>query len=146
MRKILRKHSSKRDAILRMIQSTKSHPGVQWIYDKLKPAIPDLSLGTVYRNIDIFRQEGKVISVGVIKGEERFDGRAEPHPHFICEYCGAVLDLGEEISSEINTRLSIEIPGCTIDKRKTLFYGLCNDCTENHGKYSLKQENTALGR
>jgi Fur family peroxide stress response transcriptional regulator len=123
-----RKHSGKRDAILRVIQSTESHPGAQWVYDRLKPAIPGLSLGTVYRNINIFRQEGKVISVGVVEGEERFDGRVEPHPHFVCEQCGTVLDLSGNVQSELYTKLSIEIPGCTIDKRKTVFYGICKTC------------------
>jgi Fur family peroxide stress response transcriptional regulator len=85
----------------------------------------------VYRNINILRQEGRVISVGVVEGEERFDGRVEPHPHFVCEQCGVVLDLGEEIKSEINAKLSIEMPGCTIDMRKTMFYGICNDCMQN---------------
>jgi Fur family peroxide stress response transcriptional regulator len=131
-----RKHSGKRDLILRAIQSTKSHPSARHIHESLKAAVPDLSLGTVYRNIDIFRQEGKVVSVGVVDGEERFDGRVDSHAHFICECCGAVLDLGEDIQSEINTKLSINIPGCTIDKQKVLFYGLCKDCMEKRGEYS----------
>jgi Fur family peroxide stress response transcriptional regulator len=124
----LRKHSGKRDAILQAIQSTTSHPSAQWVYQRLKPEIPGLSLGTVYRNIAVCRQEGRLISVGIVKGEERFDGRVEPHPHLICERCGAVLDLTEEIQSEIITKLSVEIPGCAIDKRKTVFYGLCKAC------------------
>jgi Fur family peroxide stress response transcriptional regulator len=101
------------------------------VYDKLKPLIPDLSLGTVYRNINIFRAEGRVISVGVVDGEERFDGRVEPHPHFLCERCGAVIDLGESVQSELSANFSIKIPGCTVDTRKTLFCGTCKDCEIN---------------
>ena len=128
-----RKHSNKRDAILQVIRSTESHPGAQWVYDRLKPLIPGLSLGTVYRNINLFKQEGRVISVGVVGGDERFDGRVEPHPHFVCEICGAVIDLSVEIQSELSTKLSLEIPGCTIDKRKTVFYGLCKGCIADQG-------------
>jgi Fur family peroxide stress response transcriptional regulator len=127
-KQMLRKHSDKRDAILRVIQSTESHPGARWVYEQLKPAIPDLSLGTVYRNIGVFQEEGTVASVGVVSGEERFDGRVEPHPHFICEKCGVVLDVPEGFSSEAGGEFAPEIPGCTIDKRKTVFYGLCNVC------------------
>jgi Fur family peroxide stress response transcriptional regulator len=90
--------------------------------------MPGLSLGTVYRNIGILRQDGAVSSVGVVAGEERFDGTVEPHPHFVCERCGAVIDLEPDIQSEINIKLSIEIPGCIIDKRKTVFYGICMAC------------------
>jgi Fur family peroxide stress response transcriptional regulator len=117
---------------LRVIQSTESHPGAQWVYEQLKPAIPDLSLGTVYRNITVFREEGRVVSVGVVNGEERFDGKVEPHPHFVCEKCGAVLDLSGEIQLELETKLSFKTPGCTIDKRKTVFYGLCKACSPGH--------------
>jgi Fur family peroxide stress response transcriptional regulator len=126
-----RKHSDKRDAILRVIQSTESHPGAQWVYDRLKPLIPDLSLGTVYRNINVFRDEGAVVSVGVVQGEERFDGRVEPHPHFVCENCGAVIDLAWDVQLEHTAGISIEIQNCTIDKRKTQFYGICKACSES---------------
>jgi Fur family peroxide stress response transcriptional regulator len=130
-KRIARKHSDKRDAILRVIQSTESHPGAQWVYDRLKPLIPDLSLGTVYRNINLFRDEGAVVSVGVVQGEERFDGRVEPHPHFVCENCGAVIDLAWDVQLEQNVGVSIEIQNCTIDKRKTRFYGICKECSES---------------
>jgi Fur family peroxide stress response transcriptional regulator len=138
-----RKHSGKRDAILQVIQSTKSHPGAQWVYDTLKPLIPDLSLGTVYRNISLFRQEGRVISVGVVEGEERFDGRTEPHPHFVCEKCGLVLDVGGEIQSELIANLSSKIPGCTIDKQKMLFYGICMACSESKESPEIVAEHSA---
>jgi Fur family peroxide stress response transcriptional regulator len=123
-----RKHSKKRDAILELIRSTRSHPGAQWVYDRLKPRIPGLSLGTVYRNINVFREEGTVVSLGVVNGEERFDGTTAPHPHFVCEDCGRVVDLPGEVQAELAGALSLEISGFTIDKRKTVFYGLCNEC------------------
>jgi Fur family peroxide stress response transcriptional regulator len=131
-----RKHSKKRDAILRVIRSTTSHPGAQWIYDQLKPSIPDLSLGTVYRNINIFREEGKVASLGVVQGEERFDGRVSPHPHLVCSRCGRVLDLpcpapeALKLIAETRAEEGGTVPDFTIDYRKTVFYGLCKKCGE----------------
>jgi Fur family peroxide stress response transcriptional regulator len=136
-----RKHSRKRDAILRVIQSTKSHPGAQWVYDQLKPEIPDLSLGTVYRNINFFREQGTVTSLGVVNGEERFDGEVRPHPHLVCSRCGRVTDLPCP-DSELFTALAEKIPALLrmegsgdtgefrIDYRRTVFYGLCSHCTE----------------
>jgi Fur family peroxide stress response transcriptional regulator len=134
-----KKHSRKREAILALIRSTKTHPGAQWVYDRLKPGIPDLSLGTVYRNINQFQSEGLVASLGVVRGEERFDGTVEPHPHVVCTRCGRVEDLPEEMFSETSARLPAEIPGFSIDIRNTVFYGLCENCDS-------KQEITALGR
>jgi Fur family peroxide stress response transcriptional regulator len=126
-----RKHSDKRDAILRVIRSTTEHPGAQWIYGKLKPLIPNLSLATVYRNINIFLHEGLVASVGVVDGEERFDGVVEPHPHLVCSHCGRVMDLpcSETCIARVeDAATGPESGGFTVDYRKTVFYGLCADC------------------
>jgi Fur family peroxide stress response transcriptional regulator len=122
-----RKHSKKRDAILKIIRSTTSHPGAQWIYNQLKPSIPGLSLGTVYRNINLFLEEGSIISVGVVEGEERFDGRVNPHPHLVCCSCGCVADL--ECPGG-RTNPDSGAGGFIIDYRKTVYYGLCRDCAQ----------------
>jgi Fur family peroxide stress response transcriptional regulator len=132
-----RKYSKKRDAILKAIQSTQSHPGAQWIYNKLKPSIPSLSLGTVYRNINVFLEEGAVVSAGTVGGEERFDGRVSPHPHLVCCRCGKIADLpcsaGEGRPPADKDRLRETegggLPeGFVIDYRKTVYYGLCGEC------------------
>jgi Fur family peroxide stress response transcriptional regulator len=125
-----RKHSKKRDAILQEILATKTHPSAKWVHERLLPLMPGLSLGTVYRNIGVLKEEGALVSVGVVSGEERFDGTVKPHPHFVCDQCGAVIDLGPAIQLEITRKLSIKIPGCIIDKRKTMFYGLCKACAK----------------
>jgi Fur family peroxide stress response transcriptional regulator len=129
-----RKHSKKRDAILAVIQSTAAHPSARWVYEKLKPVIPGLSLGTVYRNLKVFREEGLVISLGVVDGEERFDGRVSPHPHFICGRCGTVIDIPCPDKATLSGIAGMgggeDGPGnFAIDYRKTVFYGLCGDCS-----------------
>lgn len=68
------RYSRKREAILNAIQSTDCHPSAEWVYQTLKPTHPDLSLGTVYRNLVLFQQQGLIQSIGVVKGQERFDG------------------------------------------------------------------------
>ena len=87
------RHSKKREAILDAIRSTTCHPSAEWVYQTLKPTHPDLSLGTVYRNLMFFRERGEIQSVGVVKGQERFDALVKPHSHFVCDCCGAVSDL-----------------------------------------------------
>jgi Fur family peroxide stress response transcriptional regulator len=130
---IERKYSKKREAILKVIQSTTSHPSANWIYEQLKPLIPGLSLGTVYRNINLFLEEGSVVSLGVVDGEERFDGTVTPHPHIICSRCGAVFDFPDGISSLhtpslITSKGEADVGGFRIDYRKTVFYGICAHC------------------
>jgi Fur family peroxide stress response transcriptional regulator len=135
-----KKHSKKRDAILEAIRSTTAHPGAQWVYNKLKPRIPDLALGTVYRNIAVFLRENSVVSLGVVRGEERFDGCVEPHPHCVCSRCGRVADLpcpDTETSKLIEGGLAKSMENFTIDYRKTVFYGLCAECAGRTMKVSL---------
>ena len=88
-----RRQSKKRDAIREILLASYDHPSVEEIYRRLKPDIPDLSLGTVYRNLALFREEGKAMSVATVAGQERFDGRTHPHAHFVCEKCGRVDDV-----------------------------------------------------
>lgn len=88
-----RKHSKKREAILEALRGTKEHPSAEMLYSSLKPLYPDLSLGTVYRNLAVFLEAGEIISVGTVAGQERYDATTEPHAHFVCESCGRVLDL-----------------------------------------------------
>ena len=89
------RYSKKREAILEAIRSTDTHPTADWVYQTLKPTHPDLSLGTVYRNLNFFREQGTIRCVGVVKGQERFDANTHPHTHFVCDGCGAVIDLHE---------------------------------------------------
>ena len=123
-----RRRSKKREAMLELLRSSKIHPGAQWIYDQLKPQFPDLSLGTVYRNIKILYDEGLIGSAGIINGEERFDGIPGPHAHAICTNCGKIMDLDEIILSDLSKPFLKKIPGFTIDLRSTVFYGLCRNC------------------
>ena len=125
-----RKHSKKRDATLELIRSSKTHPQAQWVYERLKPKFPDLSLGTVYRNIKILLEEGDLASAGVVNGEEHFDGEPRPHPHAVWTRCGMIMDLTEEAEEAIYAHLPADLPGFTIDIRNTVFYGLCNGCSK----------------
>ncbi len=125
------RYSKKREAILDAIRGTDCHPSAEWVYRRLKPSHPDLSLGTVYRNLMFFRERGDIQSVGVIRGQERFDGITTPHSHFVCERCGAVLDLPGVTPEDVSPALS-EQYGFTVNRRELTFYGTCKTCQNNH--------------
>lgn len=122
----IRKHSKKRDAILKELQGTTLHPSASWVYERLKQQIPDLSLATVYRNIAVLRQENQLMFVGVVNGEERFDAVVMPHPHLVCESCGSVIDLPPYESVGMYTKAAERI-----DHNKTVFTGVCKNCVNN---------------
>ena len=122
------KHFKKRDAILACLRSTTVHPSAEWVYNQLKPEIPNLSLGTVYRNLTYFKEIGEAVSIGTVKGIERFDGNTAPHVHYICTCCGAVIDLHDiavpaELQSAAETGSGGSVGSCQLT-----FTGICSDC------------------
>ena len=125
------RYSRKREAILNAIRSTTCHPSADWVYQTLKPAHPDLSLGTVYRNLDLFKQNGSIQSVGVVNGQERFDGNTAPHSHFVCNGCGKVIDL-DLIQPDTSLEQAVtEQYQLTVQRYDLTFYGQCDTCM-NH--------------
>ena len=122
------KHFRKRDAILACVRGTTVHPSADWVYARLKPEIPDLSLGTVYRNLTYFKEQGDIISLGTVDGVERFDGNTAPHVHFICTGCSAVIDLPElAVPQELSEQAAMSIGGAVSGCQLT-FTGTCGDC------------------
>ena len=129
----VRKNSRKRQAILEAIRGTKEHPSAEWLYAKLKPAYPDLSLGTVYRNLGIFRTDGLVNSVGTVCGQERFDGDTHPHAHFVCTICGKVEDLEMPFpNANVYDKLGRQVQG-EITGHQLSFFGICESCVKKRG-------------
>ncbi len=124
---VVRKHSKKRDAILDCIRNTTCHPTAEWVYRQLKPSFPDLSLGTVYRNISMFKEENVIQSIGVVNGLERFDYNTEPHTHFICSKCGDVVDLHHVALPQ--SVLDEAAVGGSITSYQLQFTGVCGKCT-----------------
>ena len=135
------RYSRKREAILTAIRGTRCHPSAEWVYHTLKPEHPDLSLGTVYRNLIFFQQRGEIQSVGVVKGQERFDGVTTPHSHFVCNSCGAVLDLHEvRMDAGLDRSVSRQY-GFAVERHELTFYGFCPECMQ---KKNLNEEETRL--
>jgi len=120
--------SQKRVAILNTLRGTTVHPTAEWVYATLQPQYPDLSLGTVYRNLKRFCAEGRAVSVGVINGQEHFDGTVMPHAHFICTKCGAVLDVQKDFFGPEKLRQLSQHTGQRIESACVTFRGVCESC------------------
>ena len=127
----VRKKSRKREAMLAALRATTEHPTAEMLYNTLKPEYPELSLGTVYRNLSLFAEEGDAMSVGVFRGQERFDARTEPHAHLHCVQCGRVIDVplpGEpeaQLCALAQSATDAKVLGCSIT-----FTGLCKTCQQ----------------
>ncbi len=121
------KFSRQREIILRHVKNFPVHPTADQVYTALKKENPNLSLGTVYRNLNQLSDAGMLKKIHIADGSDRFDGRTDPHFHMICESCKKVLDIEtpefEDIISEIKQRDGHEITDITLNLR-----GICRDC------------------
>ena len=122
------KQFKKRNAILSCLRSTDVHPSADWVYAQLKPEYPDISLGTVYRNLSLFKQQGTILSLGTVNGVERFDGNTEPHVHFICNRCDSVIDLSHIAVPQSLCAQAAGETGGEVEQCQLSFTGICHRC------------------
>lgn len=125
-----KRYSKKREAILKVLQETCIHPTADWVYQKLKSEYPDLSLGTVYRNLAAFREEGTITSLGVVDGQERFDAITTPHCHFVCTACGQVEDIPWLTLPEEMSRAAHDTYGVLVERCRLTLEGVCRECQQ----------------
>lgn len=124
------KHSKQRDAIYNFLVSRKDHPTAEVVYSHVIKDFPNISLGTVYRNLAFLVDNGQAVKVPCNDGSVHFDGTVDPHYHFQCTECGAVLDLEFDSRQEeqaFNSAAAKNFSG-SIDGNVTFFYGKCPDC------------------
>ena len=124
------KQFRKRNAILAGLRASRAHPSAEELFAILKPQIPDLSLGTVYRNLSLFKEQGLIISVATVSGVERFDGNPAPHVHFICDGCDAVIDLDEMQVPDALREAAAMYCGGRVNGCRLSFSGLCQACLQ----------------
>ncbi|MFI3208116.1 MAG: transcriptional repressor [Eubacteriales bacterium] len=121
------KYSRQRQSIQNYLESSYDHPTADMVYMHVKNEYPNISLGTVYRNLNLLTEIGSAIKINTPNGGHRFDGQITPHNHFICTECGAIVDLEMNEISNIQTLAGEEFAG-RIESHSTVFFGTCDDC------------------
>jgi Fe2+ or Zn2+ uptake regulation protein len=121
------RRSKQRERILELLRATQVHPTADWLYAQLKKEFPNLSLGTIYRNLSILYEQGMISKINYGGTFDRFEAKVDPHYHLICENCGRILDFAMPIDEELNARAKA-LTDFTIQRHKIEFYGLCTQC------------------
>jgi Fur family transcriptional regulator, peroxide stress response regulator len=121
------RNSRQRSALYEYLCSTTSHPTAEEIYTVVKQEIPHLSFGTVYRNLGILEEQGKVRRLSMGTSFDRFDAITEAHYHFLCDRCGRVYDLPMPVDRSMEIKVE-EITGHTVNKHEQTFHGVCASC------------------
>ena len=128
--------SKQKDAILRLVKSMTSHPTADWVYEQVRKEIPNISLGTVYRNLKLLKQEGEILELALASTLCRFDGNTQNHYHFRCEQCGRIFNVDEPVNEVVDESITRKT-GFKVSYHRLEFRGLCKDCQSRN---SLKKQ------
>lgn len=125
------KYSRQRASIKEYLEHTTEHPTADTVYLHVKDEFPHISLGTVYRNLNLLADIGEITKIPNPNGGDRFDGNTHPHYHVVCTSCSNVMDLNID-SEHIHAidELADKYFEGSIDSHTTLFYGTCKECLE----------------
>ena len=116
------RNSRQRTRILEVLKETGSHPTADWVYGRLKGEFPNLSLGTVYRNLNILVEQGLIKKIDFGSTFDRYDAKTDPHYHFICENCNAIIDLNIPVDEKLNDKIK-EQTGYKTYRHRIEFFG-----------------------
>lgn len=121
----MKNYSRQRETILQVLRSTDTHPTASAVYNEVRKVIPNISLGTVYRNLAALSDEGVILSMSVGDGYEHFDGNSAPHAHLHCKRCGKIYDapLKQDILFE-----TAKENGFLSETTVYIVYGVCSKC------------------
>ena len=131
----MKHYSKQRETVLRVLRSTDTHPTAAAVCRAVREEIPGVSLGTVYRNLTLLRDEGEIRALSVGDGNEHFDGDTSPHLHLHCRVCGKIEDLF--VSDDACRRAGAT--GFLPEYSVTVVHGICAACRENNHAMEIIQ-------
>jgi Fur family transcriptional regulator, peroxide stress response regulator len=122
-----RRFTKQRELIIKVLENNRTHPTADWIYEEVKKEIPDISKGTVYRNLQVLRESGAITELNLDGILARYEEKQKTHYHFKCEKCGCIIDLDEPVVQGLNERIAKKT-GFKVSGHQAEFYGLCKNC------------------
>jgi Fur family peroxide stress response transcriptional regulator len=124
------KVTPQRIAVYDILKNTKEHPTVETIYNRLQPMYPTMSLATVYKSLEMFKDINLVQELNVGEDKFRYDANVKHHPHITCTSCGKVDDVDDEMFFNLSEQVAIKT-GYHITGQKLYFYGQCPSCKQS---------------
>ena len=130
------KYSRQRGCIREFLADRCDHPTAETVYMNVKKDFPNISLGTVYRNLSLLADLGEIRKISTGTGPDRFDGNTSPHYHVFCTGCGSVMDLKMENINHIDIIAGNEFEG-RIHGHITYFLGTCRECMKKENNENI---------
>jgi len=122
------RQTRQRALIFEIVAATTSHPTAEWIHQEARRRMPRLSLGTVYRNLQILEQEGRIRAHDAWGRTTRYDADLSDHYHFLCAGCGAIFDVDKPEDGDRSVQALLREGGFFMTGHRLEFHGLCPDC------------------
>ena len=135
----MRRETKQREAILSILKNTRSHPTADQIYDEVRKNIPNISKGTVYRNLHILQEDVVVGELKTDNSQSRYEFKIGSHYHFRCEKCGHIFDLEEPVDQSIGKRVA-KNTGFKVYRQRMELIGLCDTCQSNSQDSLLEKD------
>lgn len=126
--------SRQRNTILEVLRSTDTHPTADWVYEECRKKMPNISLGTVYRNLNLLVEMGEAIKVKGAFEKDRFDGCVARHGHMVCSECGAITDINIAEGLDECIMQFINENNEYMEGYDITFSGLCKKCADKKNK------------
>ncbi|WP_331446123.1 transcriptional repressor [Natranaerobius thermophilus] len=114
--------TKQRKIILNVLKNTKSHPTADWVYDQVREVLPNISLGTVYRNLKVLKEMGEIMELDFGSTYSRFDGNPHNHYHFVCNDCERVYDIDMPTDESLLAKAD-EVSEHQVQEHRLEFYG-----------------------
>ena len=112
------RYSKQRELVMQTVERLCDHPTAEEIYDKAAQECPNLSLGTVYRNLKLMELDGEIGHLEMPDGPDRYDANPTPHGHLLCDSCGDLADLPVMgLIRDIESAIGTEVRGYTLTIR-----------------------------
>ena len=124
------KYSRQREAVRRFLMTRRDHPTADTVYACLREEFPNISLGTVYRNLTLLAELGEIHRISSDGGAEHFDGDLTPHQHFICSRCHRIYDIRIDGVDALMEHAQEVSPG-EVETCRMNFYGVCGQCAND---------------
>ena len=125
--------SRQRERILQIIERSDRHLSAEEIYEEARRDYPKISLGTVYRNLSVLAELGRIQRLQFAGDIDRFDRKTDEHYHFLCDRCGEIYDLPIPVDPELNERVN-QVSQHRADRHQIEFIGVCAACTPSRDK------------
>lgn len=123
------KYSKQRETIRSAVEKTRQHPTADTVYEWVRKENPNISLATVYRNLNGLAEHGVLRKIHVATGADRFDGQLHRHSHLVCRKCREMSDLAPETMGDIAEEIR-RATGFETAEEEIVIYGICKQCLE----------------